>query len=431
MPALSSSVLMTNTHSAKAHAIACALSLHHSQMVYLANDGAPLLAWGVCAKFWAMSADGVHVDFYQSIDGDIHTSRADYHDICAFIQDYQTRQSCHLFGFIGYDISAHALSGTPLPINKVLLYFAQYDQVLAYDGAWRYNGADVDIHNFNINGLDIFSNNPKKQTLSLQAQSDYADYVQAFTQVQDYLHAGDAYQINLTQNWRGQGDDLRAFLPQLPPAPWAGYLCDNALDFEILSASPELFLSFDNKHATAKPIKGTMPRHPDPVIDNKLRTTLQNSAKDRGENLMIVDLLRNDLGKHAQIGSVRVPVLFGIESYNVHHMVSTITATLHNPALTVLFDSLPAGSITGAPKKRAVQIIHQIEGRERGAYCGTLGYLHGESGAFNVLIRTLERQGFDINLSAGGGITVLSDCQSEYDECLHKIAHLQTLLGNI
>ena len=149
---------------------------------------------------------------------------------------------------------------------------------------------------------------------------------------------------------------------------------------------------------------------------------------------MIVDLLRNDLGKYAKTGSVEVPQLFNIESFsNVHHMVSTITAELKPEAhpLAVLFGSLPAGSITGTPKKRAVEIIAELEAGPRGAYCGTMGYMNFDgSGQWNVLIRTLQSDVTtgQVSLWAGGGITVASNCSAEYQECLDKVGNLLTVL---
>ena len=152
---------------------------------------------------------------------------------------------------------------------------------------------------------------------------------------------------------------------------------------------------------------------------------------------MIVDLLRNDLGKYAQTGSVKVPQLFEIESFsNVHHMVSTITAKLKPDAhpLAVLFGSLPAGSITGTPKKRAVEIISELETTPRGAYCGTLGYINFDgSGQWNVLIRSLQANHLangvkNISLWAGGGITIASSCADEYQECLDKVGNLLAVL---
>lgn len=210
-----------------------------------------------------------------------------------------------------------------------------------------------------------------------------------------------------------------------------------------MSCSPELFFTFIKERDTTahyirtKPIKGTRPRGSDTEQDLALKQQLVDSDKDRAENVMIVDLLRNDLGKYAKTGSVKVPHLFAIESFsNVHHMVSTITAELKPEAhpLVVLFGSLPAGSITGTPKKRAVEIISELEASARGAYCGSMGYMNFDgSGQWNVLIRTLQANSLataetEVSLWAGGGITVASDRDEEYQECLDKVGNLLKVL---
>ncbi|MBF0659787.1 anthranilate synthase component I family protein [Psychrobacter sp. NG25] len=309
--------------------------------------------------------------------------------------------------------------------------------------------------------------------LILQARWHKHDYQQAFDRTQDYLQQGDCYQINLTQEWRGQlshktsniqsTSNLIDYLPTLylnTQAPFAGYLSVRGMHdstnapniptnpFELLSCSPELFFTFKKDtntgkhHIITKPIKGTMPRGATSEQDNFYKNQLSDSEKDRAENVMIVDLLRNDLGKYAKTGSVKVPQLFAIESFsNVHHMVSTITAELKEDThpLAVLFGSLPAGSITGTPKKRAVEIISELETAARGAYCGTMGYMNFDgSGQWNVLIRTLQASASSnndlnrekyISLWAGGGITVASDCDAEYQECLDKVGNLLSVLA--
>ncbi|WP_201549942.1 anthranilate synthase component I family protein [Psychrobacter fjordensis] len=313
----------------------------------------------------------------------------------------------------------------------------------------------------------------KPAPLILQARWGKHDYQQAFDRTQDYLKQGDCYQINLTQEWHGQlshkasnvqsTSNLIDYLPMLyrnTQAPFAGYLSVNSMNdslnapdiltnsFELLSCSPELFFTFKKNtntgkhHIITKPIKGTMPRGATSEQDNRYKNQLSDSEKDRAENVMIVDLLRNDLGKYAKIGSVKVPQLFAIESFsNVHHMVSTITAELkeNTHPLAVLFGSLPAGSITGTPKKRAVEIIAELETTPRGAYCGTMGYMNFDgSGQWNVLIRTLQANASShndlnrekhISLWAGGGITIASDCDAEYQECLDKVGNLLSVLA--
>ena len=333
--------------------------------------------------------------------------------------------------------------------------------------------SDFDALDINLS-QDIATLYQSKKPLAplvLAAQWSKSDYQQAFLQTQRYLQQGDCYQINLTQSWQGEITastsskkhsqatlSLIDYLPTLQhntQAPFAGYMSLNTTNydqknkfklehFELLSCSPELFFTFTkdaetNKHyITTKPIKGTIPRGLTVETDEALKQQLVDSDKDRSENVMIVDLLRNDLGKYAQIGSVKVPQLFAIESFsNVHHMVSTITAELKTEShpLKVLFGSLPAGSITGTPKKRAVEIISELECSARGAYCGTMGYMNFDgSGQWNVLIRTLQASHLAdgskaVNLWAGGGITVASAYENEHQECLDKVGNLLAVLA--
>jgi para-aminobenzoate synthetase component 1 len=259
-------------------------------------------------------------------------------------------------------------------------------------------------------------------------------YATAFATVQKYLQAGDCYQINLAQRFSAaaSGDALGAYLTlrNLSPAPYSAFL--NFPHAQILCASPERFLRVQNGNVETKPIKGTRPRSSDTKQDSRLADELRNHPKDRAENLMIVDLLRNDLGKSCIPGSVRVPKLFEIESYaNVHHLVSTVEGKLAEgrDALDVLRDCFPGGSVTGAPKLRAMQIIEQLEPHRRGIYCGAIGYV-GFDGNMdsNIVIRTLVCSGTQIQCWAGGGIVADSDMAAEYQETLDKAAGMLKLL---
>ena len=176
-----------------------------------------------------------------------------------------------------------------------------------------------------------------------------------------------------------------------------------------------------------------MPRYDDPILDEQSKNTLIHSKKDQAENVMIVDLLRNDLSVYAEIGSVKTPKLFNIESFNqVHHMVSEVTATLKeniNP-FEMLLSALPGGSITGAPKIRAMQIIDELEGAPRGAYCGSMGYFNFDgTGCWNILIRSIQKYQDNVSIWAGGGITIASDCDAEYQECFDKVSAMLDLLN--
>ncbi len=259
-------------------------------------------------------------------------------------------------------------------------------------------------------------------------------YAAAFASVQHYLQAGDCYQINLAQRFsaHAEGDAFGAYLALrgLSPAPYAAFL--NLPQAQILCASPECFVSVQGGMVKTRPIKGTRPRSGDAQQDRRLAGELRNHPKDRAENLMIVDLLRNDLGKSCEPGSVRVPELFEVESFaNVHHLVSTVEGRLAagRDALDVLRDCFPGGSVTGAPKLRAMQIIEQLEPNRRGVYCGAIGYA-GFDGNMdsNIAIRTLVYNEKLIYCWAGGGIVADSDRAAEYQETLDKASAMLELL---
>ena len=261
-------------------------------------------------------------------------------------------------------------------------------------------------------------------------QSDFtpASYYQAFARIQDYIRAGDCYQVNLAQHYSAPaaGDPWSAYLGmrRLNPAPYAAYL--NYPFGQILSYSPESFLRVRGRSVETRPIKGTRPRDPDPARDAELARELQHSAKDRAENLMIVDLLRNDLGKVCAPGSVAVPELFKLESYaKVHHLVSGVTGRLAPGyhAIDLLRAAFPGGSITGAPKLRAMDIIAELEPTARSVYCGAIGWLSSNGDMnLNIAIRTAAIAQGRLHYWAGGGIVADSRAEEEYQECLDKAA---------
>ncbi|HEN8802164.1 TPA: aminodeoxychorismate synthase component I [Pseudomonas putida] len=262
-------------------------------------------------------------------------------------------------------------------------------------------------------------------------------YKAAFDQVQRYIEAGDCYQINLTQRFRArcQGDPWQAYkaLRHACPTPFSGYqqLADGSA---LLSFSPERFIRVSQGQVETRPIKGTRPRASDPGEDTRNAQELLRSPKDRSENLMIVDLLRNDLGRTCEIGSVKVPELFSLESYpNVHHLVSSITGRLarDKDALDLIGDSFPGGSITGAPKIRAMQIIDQLEPARRALYCGSLLYVdvRGEMDS-SIAIRSLLVKDGQVSCWGGGAVVADSEWQAEYEESIAKVRVLmQTLQG--
>ena len=275
---------------------------------------------------------------------------------------------------------------------------------------------------------------PSFQVLSaVHANMTRAEYADRFERIKRYLRDGDCYQVNLTQRFsaRAAGDPWDAFkyLRQLNPAPYSAFL--RVPGGAVLSSSPERFLKVCDGVVETKPIKGTRPRHADPEGDQRMVEELRHSLKDRAENLMTVDLLRNDIGKNCAIGSVRVPTLFAVESFaTVHHLVSTITGRLvpGRHALDLLRGCFPGGSITGAPKLRAMEIIEELEPHRRSVYCGAIGYI-GFDGSMdtNIAIRTMVYHNGQMHAWAGGGIVTDSVMEDEYQESLDKAAAMLKL----
>lgn len=281
---------------------------------------------------------------------------------------------------------------------------------------------------------EVMVENEFKITSPVQSNFDESSYAAAFNQIQHYIREGDCYQVNLAQRFSAtaEGDAWTAYrqLRRLSPAPFASYM--HLPEGQILSASPERFLQVRRGAVETKPIKGTRPRFADPAQDKASADELLSSLKDRAENLMIVDLLRNDIGKNCAPGSVRADRMFELESFaNVHHLVSTVTGRLASghTALHLLRGCFPGGSITGAPKLRSMQIIEELEPHRRGVYCGAIGYI-GFDGNMdtNIAIRTAVYSGHTIRFWAGGGIVVDSQADKEYRETLDKAANMLQLL---
>ncbi|MBZ4021352.1 aminodeoxychorismate synthase, component I [Rhodobacter sp. TJ_12] len=262
-----------------------------------------------------------------------------------------------------------------------------------------------------------------------------AEYLAAFDRVQAYIAAGDTYQINLTFPQTAPcSADPRALYARLKAVQPVGHgVLVEAGDFALLSRSPELFFAIDAaRQATVRPMKGTVPRGADPLADEAAAAWLHGSEKNRAENLMIVDLLRNDLSRISEIGSVRVPALYDIESYRtVHQMTSTVIARLRDGVdfRAICAALFPCGSVTGAPKIRAMQIIHELETAPRGAYCGGIGWIAPDGAMeFNVAIRTLCLRDGVATLNVGGGVVHDSEGAAEWAEALSKAAFVRAPL---
>jgi len=260
----------------------------------------------------------------------------------------------------------------------------------------------------------------------VRSNFSHAAYLRAVERAIDYIHAGDCFQVNLAQRLvapqRRPPLDIYQDLRERNPAPLAGYF--DLGPYVLASASPERFLKVEDGDVETRPIKGTRPRGATAAEDRVCADELRRSAKDRAENVMIVDLLRNDLGRVCEYGSIRVEALCRLESYPfVHHLVSEVRGRLRagKGAVDLLRAAFPGGSVTGAPKIRAMEIITELEGVARGPYCGSFGYL-GFNGAMDtsILIRTLVLGGGWVHFAVGGGIVADSHPQREYEETWHK-----------
>ncbi len=344
----------------------------------------------------------------------------------------RTAPGLFLAGYLSYDFGRRHLgvrSRHPAASVAPLAWAGVYD--------WRQHGSDLEfagqVSTMRRNGIHrklqeagARTDRPAFRCGPFSAV-DRAAYREAFRRLQSYIVAGDCYQANLSVETRAPADGnpmtgwLRAVAGGTPP--YAAYLHTGTAS--LLSFSPEEFVSVQGRAVRTRPIKGTRPRHDDPQQDRHLRAELAASEKDRAENLMIVDLLRNDLGRYCETGSVRVPDLFAVESFPaVHHLVSTVTGRLRDDVtpLQLLAGCLPGGSITGAPKRRAMEIIDELETGARHTYCGTQFVLGADGGlASSILIRSVLVERGTASCRGGGGIVADSDCDAEFREAHDKI----------
>ncbi len=271
---------------------------------------------------------------------------------------------------------------------------------------------------------------PRRAELGACAQQNKSEYCRALDRIRRYLEAGDVYQVNYTQAFSVEsnlsGNDLFSRLSAMNPAPFSIHL--DCGDFEILSSSPECFLYMEGDAVETFPIKGTAARGQSASQDAARKAALLQSPKDRAELLMICDLERHDLGQVCETGSVDVPTLFGTASFaTVHHLFSHVRGR-RKPGLTdtdILRAAFPSGSITGAPKKRAIEIIAELEPHARGPYTGAIGYFSAERSVWSVAMRTLIYQQGRVHFHSGGGVTIASDPEAEYAESLLKAAVLK------
>jgi len=269
-----------------------------------------------------------------------------------------------------------------------------------------------------------------------RSHTDKNAYIKGVEKIKEYIRSGDIYQVNLTQKFSAEVESGLLFslydsLRQSSPAPMSAYL--NLSDREVLSSSPETFLKMNGRRVLTKPIKGTRPRYDDRYRDEASARELLDSTKEMSELVMITDLERNDLGKVCEYGSVNVDAMLQLEKLeHVYHLVSTISGILRDDVdhWQAVSECFPGGSITGAPKKRAMEIIQELEGEKRGLYTGAIGYIgFNDISQFNIVIRTLVKEGETLHYHVGAGIVADSDPVAEYEETLHKAKGIRRALA--
>ena len=348
----------------------------------------------------------------------------------------------HWTGWLSYEAAAWCEPGNPWAADGMAsLWIARHDPLLRFDLQRRELWAEAS-DTTRLDALEQQLQQPRPSPASVpcvaledwQHHTDRAGFAAGVQRIRDLIAAGDLFQANLTAcsstTWPAQGSALELFikLRERCPAPFAGLVLGDH-DEALLSSSPERFLQVDaTGRVQTRPIKGTRPRHQDPERDADLAAELVCSDKDRAENVMIVDLLRNDIGRVCRPGSIQVPQLVGLESYaSVHHLTSVVEGQLREGLnwVDLLEACWPGGSISGAPKLRACQRLHELEPTSRGPYCGSLIRIDWD-GSFdsNILIRSLMRRGEQLRAHAGCGIVADSDPENEADELMWKLQPL-------
>lgn len=358
-------------------------------------------------------------------------------------------------GYLSYDLGNYIekLPRTATDDTNVYdMYFGLYNHVIVVDHLENKTyiaSPDLDIpleeeiiNNIEkliieaeINGIDKICYEEKEvESIKLTSNFTKEEFKNSVEKVREYIKKGDIYQANLTQRFSGKTSlssfELYRDLRRISPAPFGAFL--NFDENNILSNSPERFIKCIDNIVETRPIKGTRPRGENEEEDLKLQEELRNSEKDRAELLMIVDLERNDIGRISKIGTVRVPELFVIEPYaNVNHLVSTVVGELEGgkDVVDVIKATFPGGSITGAPKIRAMEIIDELEPTQRNVYTGSIGYI-GFNGDMdlNIAIRTIVKKESDVYFQVGGGMTWDSNPDDEYQETLDKAKSIMKAL---
>ena len=383
----------------------------------------------------------VAVDAFTSIKTDFHNAFED-------LKQYQQSSKDWLFGYLCYDLKNNTeplLSNNFDGLDFPDLFFFQPKKLFLLKG----NQLEVKYLNFcddeveaDFDEIVKISNleNSKEEKVIIQQRISKKEYISKVSKALKQIHRGDIYELNFCMEFFAENATIDPFakfslLNQISQPPFATFFKNNK--HFLLSATPERYLRKDGERIISQPIKGTAKRFLDPVEDQNSRNQLALDPKERSENIMITDLVRNDLSKTAQKGSVEVTELCGIYSFlQVHQMITTITSKLENQfaAVDVIKTTFPMGSMTGAPKIAAMKIIEELEDTKRGLYSGAVGYFTPDGDFdFNVVIRSIlyNQDKKYVSFSVGSAITSLSIPEKEYEECLLKAKAMREVLGDL
>ena len=372
--------------------------------------------------------------------------QTDYHNAFEDLKQYQQTTKDWLFGYLSYDLkndSERLQSNNFDGLDFPDLFFFQPKKIFLLKGnqlETRYlHLCDDELQE---DYQDITTIVPQQSTASdsvmVQARIDQKKYIEQVQKMQEYIHKGDIYEANFCMEFYAENATIQPLekfqkLNAISQPPFAVFLKNNQQ--YLLSATPERYLRKEGEDLISQPIKGTAKRYEDPVADEKAKDDLASNPKERAENIMITDLVRNDLSRTAQKGSVQVEELCGIYSFmQVHQMISTITSKMDEKyaVIDVLRLTFPMGSMTGAPKISAMKIIEELEATKRGLYSGAVGYFTPEGDFdFNVVIRSIlyNQKKQYLSFSVGSAITALSVPEQEYEECLLKAKAMKSVLA--
>ncbi len=369
-----------------------------------------------------------------------------------WLQSFQTQAQDYVFGFLSYDLKneiENLQSQNPAAIHFPPTFWFVPQHLIEFDEQqitiYTFDNPQVIYQQICATNLPLLATNAiqngeknKNKTL-ITCSLTKEDYIQSVEQIKQNIREGEVYELNFCLHFSAQQkiSPVAAYwqLKTISPMPFACFF--KYQNLYLIGASPERFLKKEGQQIISQPIKGTVKRGKTPEEDQLLQQQLKNSEKERAENLMIVDLVRNDFARTAQTGSIKVEELFGIYGFaQVSQMISTVVATVASPTLltTIIKNAFPMGSMTGAPKIRAMQLIDHYETHQRGLFSGAVGYFTPTNDFdLNVVIRTIfyDDHAQTINFMAGSAITYDSDAAQEYEECLLKTQAIRKVLNSL